>query len=188
MEIKTMRLVDLMHASYNPRKELKPGDPEYDKLRCSIQSFGYVEPIIWNTQTKQVVGGHQRLNVLLDLGIEEESVVIVDLAPNDEKALNVALNKVSGEWDMAKLKDILEELDTGAYDVSLTGFDSAEIESIMKKYHIPGGDEATQPTNNNDFNYKEQYGVIIICTDEHEQQEIYERLAEEGYTCRIVAT
>jgi len=138
MEIKTMRLDALRPSGYNPRIDLKPGDPEYDKLKRSVETFGYVEPIIWNKRTERVVGGHQRLKVMLDLGIAEESVVIVDLAEDDEKALNVALNKISGDWDMPRLKDLLESLDTGAYDITLTGFDTAEIEDIMSQYHMPG--------------------------------------------------
>lgn len=134
MQTKKMNLRDLQPAEYNPRKDLRPGDPEFESLKRSIETFGYVEPIIFNVQTGHVVGGHQRLKVLLDLGIEEEEVVIVDLHPNDEKALNVALNKISGDWDMPKLKDILEALDTGAYDVALTGFSMAEIEDIMTQY------------------------------------------------------
>ncbi|MDR2513896.1 MAG: ParB N-terminal domain-containing protein [Christensenellaceae bacterium] len=134
MQTKKMNLRDLQPAEYNPRKDLRPGDPEFESLKRSIETFGYVEPIIFNVQTGHVVGGHQRLKVLLDLGIEEEEVVIVDLHPNDEKALNIALNKISGDWDMPKLKDILEALDTGAYDVTLTGFSMAEIEDIMTQY------------------------------------------------------
>ena len=146
MEIKTMRLDTLQPSNFNPRKDLQPGDPEYEKLKRSIDTFGYVEPIIWNERTERIVGGHQRLKVMLDLGITEESVVVVDLASNDEKALNVALNKISGDWDMPRLKDLLEELDTGAYDLDLTGFDAAEIENIMTQYHMPDAD-----TTDDDF-------------------------------------
>jgi DNA modification methylase len=141
MNIKTMRLADLRPAGYNPRKDLQPGDPEYEKLKRSIGTFGYVEPIVWNERTQSVVGGHQRLKVLLDLGTEEESVVVVDLHPNDEKALNIALNKISGDWDMPRLKDLLENLDTGAYDLTLTGFDLDAVEDIMTQYHMPDDEE-----------------------------------------------
>jgi len=140
MEIKTMRLAELQPAEYNPRKDLQPGDPEYDKLYRSIQTFGYVEPIIWNAQTNQVVGGHQRLKVLLDLGVHEEKVVVVDLPPDDERALNIALNKISGDWDMPRLRDVLEGLDIDAYDMTLSGFDTDEIRDIIAQYS--SGEEA----------------------------------------------
>lgn len=153
MEIRTMRLADLQPAEYNPRVDLQPGDPEYDKLRRSVETFGYVEPIIWNERTERIVGGHQRLKVMLDLGIEEESIVVVDLAPNDEKALNIALNKISGDWDMPRLKDLLEILDTGAYDVTLTGFGMAEIEDIMTQF-------APEEEADDDFDAEGEYEAV----------------------------
>jgi len=123
-------------AAYNPRKDLQPGDPEYEKLKRSMQEFGYVEPIVWNERTGNIVGGHQRLKVLIDMGMQEVDCVVVDLDEAKEKALNLALNKIQGDWDYAKLKDLLEELDTGAFDIELTGFDMDEIEDLVTQYHI----------------------------------------------------
>ena len=68
MNIQKISVDKLNPAEYNPRKDLKPGDKEYEKLKRSIEEFGYVEPVIWNQKTGNVVGGHQRLKVLLDLG------------------------------------------------------------------------------------------------------------------------
>ena len=99
MEIVKMQLSELNPAAYNPRKSLRPGDPVYEKLKASMLSFGNVEPIVWNRTTGNVVGGHQRLRVLLDLGITETEVSVVDLTETDEKRLNIALNKITGEWD-----------------------------------------------------------------------------------------
>ena len=103
MVIEKKRISELLPASYNPRKDLKAGDAEYEKLKRSIEQFGYVEPIIWNKHTSNVVGGHQRLKVLKESGIEELDCVIVDLPEEKEKALNIALNKISGDWDKDKL-------------------------------------------------------------------------------------
>jgi len=94
MNIQKISVDKLNPAKYNPRKDLKPGDKEYEKLKRSIEEFGYVEPVIWNQKTGNVVGGHQRLKVLLDLGQTEIDCVIVDLDPQREKALNLALNKI----------------------------------------------------------------------------------------------
>lgn len=127
-----MHLADLNPAPYNPRKELKPGDPDFEKLKRSIQAFGYVEPIVVNERTgNTVISGHQRLNVLKHLGETEADCVVVDMSMNDEKALNVAMNKVSGEWDMAALTDLLRNLSDDGFDVTLTGFDSAEITDLF---------------------------------------------------------
>lgn len=132
----TKKITELIPADYNPRKKLKPGDKEYEKLKKSLMEFGYVDPVIWNEKTGRVVGGHQRLEVMADLGIDEATVSVVSLDEAKEKALNLALNKISGEWDMPKLKDLLEELDTGAFDIEITGFDAGEIENLMSEYDI----------------------------------------------------
>ena len=127
------RAAELLPADYNPRKDLKPGDAEYEKLKRSIEQFGYVEPVIWNKATGRVVGGHQRLKVLMDLGFTEVDCVVVELSDEKEKALNVALNKISGDWDKDKLALLISDLQGADFDVSLTGFDSAEIDDLFKQ-------------------------------------------------------
>jgi ParB-like chromosome segregation protein Spo0J len=82
-----MQLDDLFPADYNPRKALKRGDPEYEKLRRSIETFGLVEPLIWNEDTGRLVGGHQRLTVLKDMSISQVEVSVVHLDESHEKAL-----------------------------------------------------------------------------------------------------
>jgi len=131
VQVSKIPIGQLNPAAYNPRKDLKPGDPEYKKLKRSIQEFGYVEPIVWNKRTGNIVGGHQRYKVLLDMGMREVDCVVVDLDETKEKALNIALNKIQGDWDYAKLKDLLEELDTGTIDIELTGFGLDEIEQLL---------------------------------------------------------
>jgi len=137
MEIKTLPLSKLNPAPYNPREDLQPGDLEYEKLKKSILEFDMVEPLIWNRQTGNLVGGHQRLKILKVLGHTEVEVSVVDLDGTKEKALSLALNKISGEWDLPRLKDILEELDIGEFDIEITGFDLKEIEDLMNQLHKP---------------------------------------------------
>ena len=132
MKIDKLSIDKLKMAEYNPRKDLKPGDPEYEKLKNSIEHFGYVEPVIVNDRTGLVVGGHQRVKVLKDLGYTEIEVVHVDLDEANEKALNIALNKISGDWDAEKLEDLLRELNLNEdIDVLLTGFDTSELDTLF---------------------------------------------------------
>jgi len=121
-------------APYNPRKSLKAGDSEYEKLRRSIDEFGLVEPLIWNTRSGNLVGGHQRLNVLLDQGAKRVEVSVVDLPMDKEKSLNLALNKVQGTWDEGKLAQLLDELiETPEFDLALTGFDLDETTGLIEE-------------------------------------------------------
>lgn len=131
MEIRTLKAAEIKAADYNPRKDLQPEDAEYKKLRRSIEEFGCVEPIIWNERTGNVVGGHQRLKVLLEQGAQEIDCVVVSLDDKDEKILNVLLNKVKGRWDIGKLADLLQELDE-AGAVEVTGFEDWELQSQKK--------------------------------------------------------
>ncbi len=131
MQIEKRAVADLKAADYNPRKDLQPGDAEYEKLKRSIQEFGYVEPVIWNKRTGVVVGGHQRLKVMKDLGYTEVDCVVVDLDEAKEKALNIALNKISGEWDNDLLASLLKDLDGRGYDITITGFDLAEAQELF---------------------------------------------------------
>lgn len=132
MLIEKKNVAELLPAEYNPRKNLKPGDVEYEKLKRSITEFGYVEPVIWNQTTGRVVGGHQRLKVLQDMGMTEIDCVIIEVSEEKEKALNIALNKISGDWDTDKLALLITDLQGSDFDVSLTGFEPAEIDALFK--------------------------------------------------------
>ncbi|MFB1050548.1 site-specific DNA-methyltransferase [Paraliobacillus sp. JSM ZJ581] len=132
MIIEKIKVEQLIPADYNPRKDLQPGDSEYEKIKRSLEEFGYVDPVIWNKTTGRVVGGHQRLKVLASMGRTEVECVVVELNEEKEKALNVALNKISGDWDKEKLAVLMTDLDAADFDVSLTGFDAAEIDDLFK--------------------------------------------------------
>ncbi|MEM9066603.1 MAG: DNA methyltransferase [Planctomycetota bacterium] len=119
-------------APYNPRRALNPGDPEFEALANSLDEFGLVEPLIWNKRTGTLVGGHQRLAVLRARGETEVEVSVVDLSVAKEKALNVALNKIQGEWDKPQLAALLDELlQTQNLDIGLTGFTADEAEDLI---------------------------------------------------------
>lgn len=155
LNIESRRLEDLKPAEYNPRKTLTPEDPEYQKIKKSIQTFGYADPIIIN-KDGTIIGGHQRYNVLRDLGYEECTVVVLDLDKNKEKQLNIALNKITGEWDDQKLADLLQDLDLNDCDLSATGFDKKEIEDLYLS--LDKDVEATE----DDFDADEEYDSIEV--------------------------
>ena len=135
MEWRTIPVGDLRPAAYNPRKKLKAGDKEYEKIKNSIQEFGYVEPIIVN-YNMTVIGGHQRLTVLKDLGYTEVECVVLHIEDEHKvKALNVALNKITGAWNEQLLADLLVDLQSAGFNTDLTGFEPAEIDQLFSKVH-----------------------------------------------------
>lgn len=150
MDIQKIPVEQLKAAKYNPRKDLKPGDAEFEKLKRSIESFGFVELIVVNRKTGfTVISGHQRLAVLKHLKWTEVECVIVELDEAEEKALNIAMNKVSGEWDMPLLTDLLKDISDSGFDVSLTGFEAADLDELLR-------DEAgTDEVKEDEFNVEE---------------------------------
>lgn len=135
MQWKTLSVDALRPAEYNPRKKLKAGDKEYEKIKNSIQEFGYVEPIIVNYDMT-VIGGHQRLTVLKDLGYTEVQCVEVHIEDeNKVKALNIALNKITGAWNEQLLADLIVDLQAANFNTDFTGFEAPEIEQLFSKVH-----------------------------------------------------
>lgn len=123
-------------AIYNPRKDLKPNDEEYIKIKMSITEFGLVEPFIVNETEKGhvLISGHQRIKVLKELGYRKAPCIIVKLTEIKEKALNLALNKITNEWDNEKLSELLKEFNNDNKDYLYTGFSERELKILMDKY------------------------------------------------------
>ena len=136
LNMRTMPIEMLKPAKYNPRKDLKPGDPAYEKIKRSLHDFGYVDPIVWNEVTGNIVGGHQRYKVLKAEGAHEVDCVVVHIEnPSDEKALNIALNKATGDWEPVALAELLQDLQLSGDELGATGFDAAEVDDLFSKVH-----------------------------------------------------
>lgn len=132
LKIERISIGEINPAPYNPRKDLRPHDPEYKRLVRSISEFGLVEPLVWNRRSGNLVGGHQRFKVLVARGAKRVEVSVVDLNPQREKALNVALNRVSGLWDERKLAELLDDLLAAPeIDVEVTGFELPDVQSLI---------------------------------------------------------
>ena len=112
----------------NPRKI---NDNEFSKLKRSIKEFGFVEPIIID-ENNIIIGGHQRIKALYDLNINIPitAIQLTGYSENEKAALNVALNKISGDWHVEKLQMLIDELKLDHFDISLTGFDVDELADL----------------------------------------------------------
>ena len=145
MNIKTIPISKVHPATYNPRKDLKPSDPEYQRLAKAVDKFGMVEPLVWNERTGNLVGGHQRFKILKQGGAKTVEVSIVDLDDKDEKALNLALNKQGGEWDLVSLDVMLKELQASDFDMEITGFDTEDLNKYSPIFDAGLTDEDAVP-------------------------------------------
>lgn len=134
MNIQKISVDKLKEASYNPRKKLEKTDEAYTKIKASIEEFGCVDPIIVNSKNMTVVGGHQRLQILKDLGYNEIECVMVNLDEKQEKRLNLSLNKNSGYWDNEKLESLFDELKLTEEELLATGFNMSEIEELKTDF------------------------------------------------------
>lgn len=121
-------ILDLKPSPYNPRT-IKPESME--ALRASLKKFGLVQPLVANKRTLNVIGGHQRLEVLREEGILFAPVVWLDLTEEEEQALNLQLNAISGDWDYNKLVPMMKNLKSKAWDVNQMGFDFATTEALL---------------------------------------------------------
>lgn len=129
-ELRTIPISELRPAEYNPRVELQPGDKDYEDIKRSIQRFGFADPLVVNADMT-IIGGHQRLNVAKDLGYTEVPCAVVDLSKAEERALNVALNKMGGRFDNTKLAHLLKDLSLGGFDTTLTGYTIKEKDELI---------------------------------------------------------
>ena len=141
LTIQRIPIKKLKPAEYNPRKDLQPEDKEYQKIKESIIEYGCVLPLVVN-KDMTVIGGHQRLKVLKDLGYTEIECVVVDFDKNKEKSCNIILNNenVSGKWDFAKLENVINELAQEEYDLSKTGLNDEEIEDLINELDVSDED------------------------------------------------
>lgn len=170
-DIRIIPIEKINPAPYNPRVDLKPSDPEYQHIKASIESFGYLDPIVWNERTGNIVSGHQRFKILVDSGVTEVECRVVDFDEDKEKACNLAMNKAVGLWDEEKLNELLIELQDTSWDMGNFGFDSLDISDNERE--------------DKSDDYKEQFQVIIDCSDENEMEKVYDELTDQGYTCRV---
>lgn len=191
MEFKKIRIDELIPADYNPRKKLKPGDSEFEKIKNSINEFGYVDPVILN-KDMTVIGGHQRLTVLKGLGFIEIDCVIIDIDKTKEKALNIALNKISGEWNKELLADLIKDLQGLEYNLDFTGFEPPEIDELFNEMYPKGvkEDDYDEAPPENPVSRQGDIWIIgrhrLTCGDST-KSETYEKLME-GKKANLIVT
>lgn len=167
----------------NPR--VNAGAPVV-KVAASIKEYGFRQPIVVDREGV-IIAGHTRLLAALHLGLKEVPVHVAEgLTPAQAKAYRLADNRIGQEatWDDALLGLEFNDLELDGTALDLTGFNQAEINRILGREPL-GGEGAGGPP---DSRYQEQYGVIVVCKSETEQEDTYNRLKALGLECRVVTT
>ena len=213
IEVEKIKITDLIPSDYNPR--IMP-ENESTKLRNSLETFGLVDPIVINLKNNHIIGGHQRFEVLIDQHLEDNKIfdelnlirlgdigwVFTDTeltveSEDHEKALNLTLNKIGGEWDTEKLFTVLEELEVNNFDLELTGFDGFDEELQLKDLVGKAGlyeASSSESSNSEDVDFDDDeeiserpgyYQITILFDSEEEMTEEFDNLVEQGYNCRM---
>ena len=137
MDVETVKIDTLISPDYNPR-HITPDAME--SLKKSLNEFGYVAPIIVNKHNNHILAGNQRVTALKELGYDEVDVVYTNIEDlNREKALNIRLNNLSGDWDIGKLDTIFQELELDGFDLTLTGFATENLQPFETETNIDNG-------------------------------------------------
>ena len=216
IDIEKIKITDLIPSDYNPRIM---SEKESAKLRNSLENFGLVDPIVINLKNNHIIGGHQRFEVLIDQHLEDNKIfdelnlirlgdigwVFTDTdlkveSDDHEKALNLSLNKIGGEWDTEKLFVILEELEVNNFNIDLTGFDGfdeeIEIKGLLDKMEFSEpenkADSENSKSESEDVEFDEEddtaigfYEITLLFDSEEEMTEAFDKLVDEGYNCRM---
>jgi ParB-like chromosome segregation protein Spo0J len=192
MDIKEIPISQINPAKYNPRKMLARNDPAYKRLKKNLDTFGLVEPLVWNKNTGNLVSGHQRLQVLKDAGRQTAPVSIVDLDDAAEKALNVAMNTHAGDWDYTSLADLIAELGQKNVDLELTGVDPSALDKLQA-WPAPANEDREAPPERKHLRIET---VEVSCLQPHARnylkhpddqlEHLIKSIRENGYYRNIV--
>lgn len=123
MEIVYKKAGEIKESAYNPREIT---DSEFEKLKQSLSEFGFVEPIVINNDN-EIIGGHMRLKAGLAIGMTDFPCIVIDVTGDKAKLLNLALNRISGRWDVQKLGELITSLADSKFSLGLSGFDEWEL-------------------------------------------------------------
>jgi len=200
-----IKLTDLKTAPYNPRqiskgnfKRLCESIENFSDTKSTQGEFRLVDPIIINKKSMTVVGGHQRIAALQELGqdfVVKEDVVFINVEPKREKALNIALNNqnMAGDWDFPKLKDVIVDLDDGEFDMTMTGFHEDELREMFD--YEPAGeagltdpDAVPEPPKEATTKPGQIFQLgkhLLMCGDSTKWEDVEKLIGEENTKCCI---
>ena len=176
-------VASLVPYARNPRTH---SPEQVDQIAASIREWGWTVPVLVD-ERGGLIAGHGRVMAAKLLGLEEIPVMVAaSWTEAQKRAYVIADNKLTlnGGWDDELLKVELDDLKALDFDVALMGFSLEEVGALSS--NAPSGEGGIETPGAG--SYKEQYGVIVVCSSETDQAEIYERLKGEGLTVKVVTT
>lgn len=181
MKIEQLPIEKIKRAKYNPRVQLKPGDPAYDHMVKGLEKFGLVKPLVWNKKTGNLIEGHQRLTWLEGRGDKIITVSVVNLSLRDEKELNLGLNKLGGEWDDALLTELLSDLSSfEGFDPEVAGWSQDELTELL--------DDPDVILNNAGTMGAYEYRILVSCDSEEHQARLLAQFEKESLRCKALVS
>lgn len=160
-------------------------ETQVGQIAASIREFGFLAPILADAKNN-VIAGHGRLLAAIKLELPTVPVVRADhLTKAQQRAYVIADNRLAelAEWDNELLRAEVEQLLDVDFDVSLVGLSDSDLDALLGRTGGGEGDGDIPPDTDLPA---DQYGVIVMCGDAGEQEEVYNRLESEGYSCRVV--
>lgn len=177
-----------LHLELLPISQLQPfdGNPRVakddliDRLEDSIRYFGFVNPVLAYKRPDgkiEIIAGHQRVKAARDAGLQKLPVILLPFDEAKARAYNITDNRTAelSDWDFPKLKNLLEDLDTGAFDIDVTGFKEPERESLMT-WVRPDTQKTRQELDDAEKKFGAEYGsssmvykVIYFRVDDQER-------------------
>ena len=169
MNIEEVKLKDLKPWKFNPRRM---PESQKKKLKASLEEFGFVEPIVIN-KDNTIIGGHQRYFVAKGMGIETAPCIRLDLDERKATALNLALNKIQGEWDEFKLSEVLQTIQDDKM-LALTGFEEGEVQVLLELLDVDV-DYLTRDSKTEIAEEERVYEIRLLFRDRETFNELMER-------------
>ena len=172
-----------MNIVYKNIKELKPykknakkhSKEQVEQIANSIKEFGFTQPVIIDKHNS-VVAGHGRILGAKKAGLKQvPTVMLEDLTEEQIKAYRLVDNKLNeSDWDYSLLDEELENL-TKDREMDLFGFELEEQQEKETRKKV-------------EFEIKEKYEVHIICKDEKQMEQVYNKTKGMGIDCKLIST
>lgn len=161
---------------------------QVEQLGRSIQQFGFTNPVLID-EHNTLIAGHGRVMAAQRIGLEVVPAIrLLHLTDAQRRAYVIADNKLAEQagWDMNTLAREVEDLMAESFDVPLLGFGDDELAALLDLPAEEPEQDAPTPAPEKPFNYQEKYAVLVDCKDEAHQAEVYDKLAAQGYTCKVL--